>query len=137
MWEFKTLCICYLHNKIEALHMTYDTVSMADCLHAFKRLTAPTLPFVSLVMKSLLSLCWFCWMDYTTSSLRQGMVQLFCLEAIGKFMQGLYKRYNKGHIINRRSHLIVTYFGDFYQIWHSLISGHLLHMHLIVKHDIN
>ena len=46
---------------IEALHVTYDTLSMADCpdcSNAFKRsmIITPTLPFVSLVMKSLLSL---------------------------------------------------------------------------------
>ncbi len=43
---------------IEALHVTYDTVSMADCSNAFKRsmITTPTLPFVLLIIKSLLSL---------------------------------------------------------------------------------
>ena len=43
---------------MEALHVTYDTVSMTNCLNAFKRsmITAPTLLFVSLIMKSLLSL---------------------------------------------------------------------------------
>ncbi len=115
IWDLFTLCNKYEENGrvsfnacvvwrknagliIEALHVTYDNVNMVDCSNAFKRSmnTTPTIPFGSLIIKSLLYRLITTFIEWTTQHLftvgKGTLVQIFCVEAIDKFMQGFYTR---------------------------------------------
>ena len=96
MYSF--LIIQSIIHVIEALYNYYDIWyrkcgRLLQCKKSM--ITAPTLPFVSLVIKLLLSLYRLIttFIEWTTPChlySRVLLVQILCLEAINKFMQGLY-----------------------------------------------
>ena len=88
-------------DSIEALHVTYYTVNMADCSSPFKRSvittyhhSLSTLYSITNALVSNRSITAFCWIDYTRPwSQYWTLVQIFCLESIDEKVQGLYSNY--------------------------------------------